>query len=178
MSFTIQLDSNAAQVAQQVKRFPPAMLEAIARALDLENELTVGHIQRTKLSRRGPTTLGVVSNRLRSSARRTEARVYADGVESSLGSNVVYAGVHEFGYTGPARVNAFMRKNPAGDLFRVGPRGGRRQVASGISRVKAHTRNLRLPARAMFQTGLEERTANYTRSVSAAIVQAWQGGAS
>jgi len=71
----IRIESNAAEVVKRLGQFPPAMQAAIGATLNRENELTVGDIQASKLSHRGPRTLGVVTNRLRSSLRAvTRAR--------------------------------------------------------------------------------------------------------
>src|SRR4051812_17109033 len=107
MAFAIKIEDNAAAILAQVKAFPEAMAQSIARALDEQNELTVGHIQETKLSKRGPTTLGVIHNRLRLSVHRALAVVKGNTIDSAIGSNVVYAGVHEFGFDGEVQVSGF-----------------------------------------------------------------------
>jgi len=181
----LSLDSNAAQVVRQLGTFPERMQQEIAKALDYENEITVGQIQAKKLSRRGPTTLGVVSNRLRSSVRPTKAVVSPKSIESSIGSNVKYAGVHEYGFHGTVNVRGFTRRQTSNDLLAGGARRGfkarqkrEKLQASGIARVKAHTRRMNIPARAYIRTTIEERRAAYGSAVSKAIVSAWEGGAS
>ena len=175
MSTEIQIASNAKEVLAQVQGFPKEMSAAIARTLDKQNELSVGYIQKTKLSQRGPTTLGVITNRLRGSIRKSNAVVRGDAVESAIGSNVAYAGVHEFGFDGTVNVKSFSRSNHRGDQFTVSKRGSRKQTASGVSFVRSFQRHMRMPARAPIQTGIAERSANYTEAISAAIVAAWEG---
>ncbi len=183
---SIQLTSNAEQIVRQLGQFPAASLRGIARAMDLENELTVGHIQAAKLSQRGPLTLGVVTNRLRSSIRPSAAVVEVNAVSSSIGSNVAYAAAHEFGFDGQVQVRSFTRKNPRGNLFSaaatVSLKDGRisrakakvKQTAAGISIVRAHQRHMKLPERAFIRTGIEERAKAYGVSISAAIEGAWK----
>jgi phage gpG-like protein len=176
MSFEIKVDSNAAQAAAQLKAFPAEMAAGLARALDHENELTIGHIQARKLSKRGPDTLGVVTNRFRSSVNRTEATVEGDVITSALGSNVAYAKIHEFGFDGDVEVKAHKRRIIALDRYE---RKGQRlvQTQSGLpGEIRAHSRHMRMPARAPFKTSLEERGPRYSRSLSAAILAAWNGG--
>lgn len=181
----ITLSPRAQQLLAAAPAWPLALRGAIAAAMDKENELTTGQIQRRKLSVRGPQTLGVRTNRLRLSARPTKATVTADAILSSIGSNVKYAGVHEYGFTGSAPVKAYTRRAPQGDRFKNGQggtiarltlqRGGikpnaRAQVSSGFAQVRAHTRKMNFPARAPFRTGIEERLPNYSAALSRAIV--------
>ena len=177
-SFDIQITSDAAAAAAQLKAFPEKMVAGIVRALDYLNEITVGYIQATKLSLRGPKTLGVISNRLRDSIRRTNAILTADGIESGIGSNVAYAGIHEFGFDGDEQVKSHKRRMIAFDRYEK--KGSHfEQTQWGIKgTVRAFTRHMRMPARAYIRTSLQERSAEYTAEISSAILAAWQGGAS
>ncbi len=180
-AFEITIPTNIGPAIDGLKKWPA---EAICKALDQQNELTVGHIQLTKLSKRGPKTLGVVTNRLRQSLRPSKAVASGTDVVSSIGTNVWYAGVHEFGYHGTVNVRQFTRHNPHGDVFRVGSETAKRKdvvkaksfntsakvkkVASGFSVVKAHARKMNMPERAMIRTGIQERQANYAAALGAA----------
>ena len=192
---TIEITSNAAECAAQMRAAPTRMLQAIAHALDLENELTVGHIQAEHLTGTGPFPpsehrLGVVSNRLRSSVRPSAAKIVDNGVSSSIGTNVAYAGIHEFGFDGTVTVRShtrriFARKGQAGrelifTLLRWDGAGhikkGRtikKMVAAEVT-VRSFKRHMRMPERAPIRTGIEERIPNYSRSISAAILTAWE----
>jgi hypothetical protein len=185
----IGLTSNAAEITAGLDAFPQTMREKIATALDAENELTVGHIAEKKLSRRGPNTLGVRSNRLRPSVRRTQATVREQTIDSSIGSNVSYLAAHEFGFTGTVTVRAHRARNRAKDVFQL--KGGRRVqgfeltgaggrgklVASGYVTVRAHRVTMNIKERAPIRTGIRERADNYTESVSGAVLAAWEGKA-
>ncbi len=187
MSEFIQIDvtSNAQEVLLRVKGFPPRMALAVAKALDEENELTVGYIDAQKLSRRGPTTLGVRSNRLRSSVRASKATVSGAVINSAIGSNVVYAGAHEYGFDGNVTVRSFFRKNHRSDQSSASaefnPKTGKirkikpRLAASGVSHVRSFNRHMRIPERAPIRTGIRERSPRYSAAISAAIVAAWEG---
>lgn len=180
---TIRLTSNAAALTAQLRAFPRAMLLAVGAAMDRENELTVGEIQKTKLSQRGPLTLGVRTNRLRSSVRPSKARVTATGVTSSIGSNVKYAGVHEYGSTAVVQVPAHTRKRPAGAVGQAvaavfSPRTGRispaKPAPSGPIQVKAHTQRQNFAARRYIGRTIEERADAYSQAISAAVVASWR----
>jgi hypothetical protein len=177
MSTVITITTNAAEAAANMRGAPKRMIAGIIKALNRENELTTGHIQAAKLSVRGPNTLGVVTNRLRRSARPSKAVEVSDGITSSIGSNVAYAGAHEDGVNKTVQVPAHKRRIIAHDRYRRTAGGNFIKTQSGIpGQIRAHSMRMNLPARHMFRTGIMERTENYTASVSAVIVAAWQGG--
>lgn len=175
-SIQITLSPRAQQLLAAAPAWPVALPKAIAAAMDKENELTTGQIQRQKLSRRGPDTLGVVTNRLRLSARPAKAVISGDVILSAIGSNVSYAGVHEFGFQGTVQVKSFTRRQVSNDQVNGQRRGfvarqkREKVTASGFARVIAHTRRVNMPARAMFRTGIAERQANYSAALSRAVV--------
>lgn len=160
MSVDIQLTSNAAEIARQLRDLPQAMASAIAAAMDKENMATVGYISEQKLSRRGAQTLGVVTGRLRGSLRATRSQASSSGVESAIGTNVEYAGAHEFG-SRPHRIAARNAK-----MLRFSGRGG--------IVFRKFVNHPGTPARAPIGTGISERAENYTRSLSQAIEEAWE----
>lgn len=184
--FQLTLSSNAASVVRQLNAFPPAMLQAIAGALDLENELTVGQAQRMKMSKHSATTLGVITNRLRQSLRPTKAIIAGQAVISAIGSNVKYAAVHEFGFTGTVNVPQYTRHDSRRDVYAAGAsahfswkdgkikRGRSAQpIASGVGVVKAHPMKMHMPERSYIRSTLAERSDAYSRAISAAILTAW-----
>lgn len=167
MSFstTVELTPEARRIMRSVQTLPDRMGGEIARVLDLENDHTVSRIQKTYMSRRGSMTLGVRTNRLRGSIRRNRARVSGGGqVSSSIGSNVEYMGVHEFGYEGPQRVPAHVR--------RVNQAFGIPLEKPVQARVKAHTRQAKFKERAPIRKGIRDRLPAYSAAISAAIVNA------
>lgn len=187
----IRLTDTAAAITRQLATFPDRMGAAIFAAMDHENELTIGHIQAERLSRRGPETLGVVTNRLRSSIRKTNALWNGNRVDSSIGTNVEYAGVHEFGFDGDVNVRAHTRhvhlyrqgtlllsKGLASIRARaLGKTKIGKAVASGISQVRAHVRHMKIKARAPIQRGIRDRADNYSQAISRAIEGAWRATA-
>lgn len=186
MSTTIQiiLSPRANALLAAAPAWPVTLPRAIADALDKTNEDTTGYIIAKKLSRRAPaigpkTTLGRITSLLANSAHPTKAFVTGDRILSSIGSNVRYAGVHEFGLSVIVQVRAFNRRQVSNDVLRgrgrrgfVARRKGERIVATGFARVDAHKRRVNYPARHMFRTGIEERVAMgaYSRAVSRAVI--------
>lgn len=186
---SINLTDEARAVLAAVKTLPARTLREIAKAIDFENQLSVAHIAAEHLTGQGPFPveqhrLGVRTNRLRSSLRASEATIEGQSVESGIGSNVIYAAVHEFGVrfiragrTGTTR----LRTDAKGNLLR---QAGHPHLAvfakSSHSRAKevaftSQSHAVEIPARAPITTGIEERTEDYTQAVSKAVLTAWEG---
>jgi phage virion morphogenesis protein len=69
--------------------------------------------------------------------------VYRAGSESvRIGTNVVYAAVHQFGLDEQVNVSGHRRKVKSRDV-----KSGRKKTASGVSFVTAHLRKAHIPAR-------------------------------
>jgi phage gpG-like protein len=196
LQIAVELKGEAAELLRKLEGFPRNALPAAARAMDLQNQLTIGHIQETKLSQRGPKTLGVVTNRLRSSLRATKTEVLADGLSSTIGTNVRYAGVHEFGFEGPVTVKQHIRqtaerfaidsgkrtvsRSQAGKLGLLTKAGkGRKGMADSVEgkqvTVKQHVRKMKFPARAPIRTGISEKLGAYAEAMGKAMLGALNG---
>lgn len=176
----ITLSPEARGLLARAQAWPVTMMRGIARAHDQQNELTIGQAKLNKLSRRGPKTLGVVTNRLRSSLTRSAARISGDQVASGIGTNVGYAGVHEFGFTGTVQVKSFTRRVRSRDVAAIGQHGQplkNKIIASGVTTVRAHAMRMNLPERSFIRSTLTERTPEYSRAISSEIVAAFHGGA-
>jgi hypothetical protein len=194
---TIGLNEKATALVTKLGGFPLAMREAIIRTADRQNELTVGGIKRNRATGKGPFPvsegrLGVVSGRYRQSIRRTPAVFENGAVVSTIGSNVKYAGAHEFGFDGVVNVKSFIRRNPRADLYKIKgflltgaqldavtasrerQRHRRARVASGLSMVKASSRRMKIPARAPIRYGISDRRSRYSTALSSAVINAWK----
>lgn len=166
---SISITSDAQALLGKLGRFPAEMAQGIAGALDRQNMETLNYVSVRKLRQRGPTTLGVVSSRLRSSIRITPAQVVnSSHIVSAIGSNVKYAAVHEYGIDQQVQVRAHSRAIT--QVF------GRPLRDPRTVQVRAHSMHLRFPARAPFRTSAEERQQNYGQAISAAILTAWKTG--
>lgn len=152
---------------------PAVMLRAVGRGMGRGTLLIVGHIQRTRLSGKGPFPvadhrLGIVTGRLRKAVRGTEAKISGDTVKTSIGTNVSYAAVHEFGFTGTVNVKAHevnMKK-----LF-----GSRLKTPLRFSRL-ASQRKVHIPERRPFRTGIEENLPLLEREITREVVNTIRGG--
>lgn len=159
----IRLTPEAHAALARMQTFPERMKDAIRATMDLENELTVGHIQQHRLSQRGPDTLGVVTGRLRRSLRPSKARVIGNAIVSAIGTNVKYAGIHEFGGRTAPHV---IRARAGGALrFRVGN--------AILLRKKVNHPGSQIPARAPIRKGIADRSQAYGNALSAAILSTW-----
>jgi phage gpG-like protein len=157
----IKISNNAQKVLGQVQRIPVSMQTGIMSALDLANEQSIGYLQARKLSQPGPDTLGVRSGRLRKSITRSETKASGRGFVSAIGTNVSYAAAHEFG-TKPFTIRPVNKK-----MLRF-QAGGRIVFARSVNHPG-------LAARRPFASTLEEREPAYSRGISRAIVNAWEG---
>ncbi len=172
-TITIKLDPEAEALIAKLKAIPTEGLIAMAKALDQQNHLTVGHAFRKYLSfpKDGPTTpigLRAISNRLRGSYAPAPAVISGQRIESAIGSNVSYAAVHEFGFDGEVGVRAHTRR-----LFRNTSSTGRRlkkKVQTGVTQVGEHTMHMHMPARAPIQHAIADRKASYGEALGRALI--------
>lgn len=186
----LSLSSNAQDILRQVRTAPPRMLQAVARAIDRENQHTIGHIQRAYLTGPRPQKLGVVTNRLRGSIHAAPAVVNGSRIDSSIGTNVAYAGVHEFGFDGEVQVREHQRNvfgtftKPAARILdlstgRIRNQKSRRvSLLTGTATVRAHRRHMKVLPRPFLQPGLADSSLSYSVAISHAIESSWSGGAS
>jgi phage gpG-like protein len=168
----IELTGEALELLRTLPQAGGRAGRAIARALDLQNELTIGYAQKNKMSGPRPGTLGVISNQLRSHLRRNDATVSDGVVDASIGDNMAYAAVHEFGFDGEVTVKSFVRKQRSRDLVK-----GKKQklVSSGVAYVKSFTRHMRMPERSYIRSSISERLGDYNTALSAAVLEALGG---
>ena len=177
----IALTTNATEIVRRLKVMPERMLAALKSAADDRNLATVGYIQGSLLTGQ---VLRVRTNRLRSSIRTVQAYISGNAVMSGIGTNVVYAGIHEFGgtirrTTKPGAVR--LRTDAGGQLLR-GTTGGAifakasHKRARSVSYSGGHDYTITMPERSYIRRGIRENAEKYTRAFSNAIVRTWNGG--
>jgi hypothetical protein len=199
---TFEFTPQAEAVLAGVKQIPQKALQGIARGMDRANQLTVGVIQKDFLNfpKGGPTSpigLRHQSGHLKRSVRASKAVIVGESVISAIGSNVKYAGVHEYGFNGRVNIPAHTRK--PGRSFLVGgklvsqrtvrdllTKAGKVRKKAGlievhgtravIIEVKAHTKVLKLPARSPIRRGIAFNLAQTKSIVSGEVVKAINGG--
>jgi hypothetical protein len=166
-----------------LRRASAAMLPAVMRDLratfDRENELTVAHIKQNRATGIGPFPvaehrLGVKTGRYRRSIRRSKAVVTGNILVASIGSNLEYAGPHEFGFSGTVFVRGHARAQRSRDV-RGTIDGKRRLTAKGVAFVKGHARAMNLLPRAPITTGIEDRAAALSAAASTSVVTTLNG---
>lgn len=182
----IELTKEAQETLRAVQTLPEHILEGIAAAMDDQNQQTISHEQQNYLNfpkDEPPVAIGLrhMSGRLIHSVTASKAKVIGQAVQSSIGSNVVYAAVHEFGYEGEQQVSAHARHVASRDVYQIGERvpgkrAKRTLVQKGEVGVRAHTRHVNIPARAPIQHAIEDRADDYSRAISEAIGKVWEGG--
>jgi phage gpG-like protein len=185
--FKIDLTPEAKRIVANLQTLPPKVVQSIARAMDLSNQLAIAKIQTDHLTGRGPYPvdqhkLGVVTSRLRGSVRASAATIHGETVETAIGSNVVYAAIHEFGgrvHHEARTVKVRLRTDAKGNLLRQLSNSHLAIFASRTHKrakevtSKAEAYDVDMPERAPFRTGIEESLHHYKRFVSAGIVAAW-----
>jgi phage gpG-like protein len=90
-------------------------------------------------------------------------------ITSSIGSNVEYAGVHEFGFNEVVDVKGHLRRFAGKDQFAKVFEGGRlkrKRTVKGYVDVSGHQRRMNMPARMPIRRGIEDRAANYSAALS------------
>lgn len=110
------------------------------------------HVQGEKLSGQ---VLNVRTGRLRASitSRVTETPTAVTGI---VGTNVEYAGVHEFGFSGSQNVAAFTRRTPSGRL----------------ANVRAFTRQVSLPERSFLRSSLRDQASEIRDELAKGVADA------
>ncbi len=164
------------------------MMRGIERGMDNANELVIADISANRMTGKGPYPvaegkLGVVTNRLRSSLRRADARSNGNTVKGSIGTNVKYAGIHEFGFNGQQQVKPFIRRVKSRDEFvkvdRISQKTGksyraRIKSAQGISFVRGFTRWMQVEARAPIGHGIADGAKTYDEQIGIEMQKEWE----
>lgn len=180
----IELSPQARKLVANFQTMPERMLIAIAQAMDKENLHTVSYIQQHHLTGQGPFPvaehrLGVRTSRLRGSVNASPAVIQDQSVDSGIGSNVIYAAIHEFGGRIPhkARQQTIRHRTDAsGNLLRqainphllVFAKKSHARVRETKVEIAAH--DVVMPERAPFRTGIQACLQNYGKTISRAII--------
>ena len=81
---------------------------------------------------------------------------------TTVGTNVEYAGIHEYGFSGSVLVKSFQREMTKAFGKPISPT----QVT-----VRAHTRNINMPERSFLRTTLREMNSEITDSLQLAVTK-------
>ncbi len=175
--FDIEISGNMLAAIPRIKD-QDGYARAMAHEMDYQNQLTIAAIQRGHMS--GPTTdssLSVRTNRLRSSVTASKPVILGTGVVSTLGSNVIYAKRHEFGFDGDEDVRPHLRKHSQFRNFTFGGKTIRKKIRGGDIWVRGFKRHVHTSARAPFGHGIADRQPSYGAAFDRITIE-WLGGAS
>ena len=118
-AYSVEVSEEAKAIVHNLQD-KAAVAAVVCAVMDQQNELTTGYIQEHMLSGPGKkdlTTLAVQTGLLRRSAHPVKARNYGGVILSGIGSNVIYAGSHEFGVDKEVKVKEHQRRNVFADTF-------------------------------------------------------------
>jgi phage gpG-like protein len=137
----VDLPPESQALIRGFQKLPDEVPQAIKRGMDRALQIVRGRIQENRLSGIGPypsgeRRLGEVTGLLRGSVRAEPAVIQGNQVVGSIGTNVIYGRVHEFGMTIYPRVAKYLVFKIAGKTIFA-----KRSV---------------IPERAPFRTGVTE----------------------
>lgn len=104
------------------------------------------------------------TGRLRASVTHS-VKIVGDKVVGTIGTNVVYGRVHELGYQGPVQVGAHART--------IRQAFGR-AITPTVVNVRAHTRQVNVPARPFLRPAIEDNLSGIGRILSRRIEEAFK----
>jgi len=186
----IELTPQAQKLVASMQTLPGRVMDAIRLGMDQANQIALGKIKSEHLTGQGPFPveehkLGRITGRLRGSVYASGAQQTSGSqVDSAIGSNVIYAAIHEFGGVihHPARQAKVRHKTDArGNLVKqlsnekllVFAKAGAKRARETTVEIPAH--DTTMPERAPIRTGIAESAPAYTRNISRQILAAWKG---
>jgi len=192
-SVTITLPPETVALLARVSAWPAALTRAVIATLNEQNQITVGHIQRTRASGKGPYPvsegkLGHVSGFYFKELWAAKPIVSGGSILSAIGNHIRYAGAHEFGANKTVAVKEHMSRRLQTFTQKaskyVDPRTGRIRksakrtitLTKAVFKVKAHQMRMHIPARAPIRRGIEDRLPLYGPALGNAIVAALSAG--
>jgi len=166
--FDVELSSESESMIDRLRQFAPYKIPlALKRAMDSAIPEAIDDIRSNRLSGKGPFPpdehrLGEVTGLLKSSVEPIPSTMDVSDDSCTIGGGiqvigVIYAPVHEFGYTGTQSVSSHSRSRTK---VRTTSRSGRilKRPVKTITQhaVRSFTRHMDIPARAPFRTGMQE----------------------
>lgn len=152
--------------------------ETMRQALSLGMQILTLQVAKERFTGQGPfpvssNKLGVVSGRLRRDLHSEPIAITETGYSGRTGSAVEYFGPHEIGFSGEVSVRAHARAaHTLAERPLVSKKGKvtTRPAQSRLEQsVRAHKRNVKIPARRPLRTGIEQHS---SRVLGAAITKA------
>lgn len=135
----------AERVNVKLNGMPGNVTQSIAKRMQIVLFTLEGNVKSKKLTGQ---SLHVRTNRLRSSIHASDVAITADKVSGVVGTNVVYAAAHEYGFSGPSAVKSHLRQIK--QVFG-------HQLQSPITiNISAFTRQTNIPERSFLRAQLLE----------------------
>lgn len=171
LALTIKADDQA--MRQTVRDTDRKMMPAIAPGMERGLLHAAAVSQREYLHGPRPARLGTVTTRLQGSIA-TEVKLDSKTVVGRFGSNVRYAGYHEFGFKGVENVKGFYRAlHPGGKRAAMRLRKG----AVGVGFVRSHTRRVDYPGKPFLRPALAAAVPVIEREIQGALALLAKGEA-
>lgn len=139
-------------------------------------------LQRTVKQKLSGEVLNTVTGNLRSSINR---QIYGEGaaLSASVGTNVIYAAMHEYGFTGDETVRAHIRRNREqmsratktytnkfGTISKHVAQTGKYGRSTGAVAVGSFTRHMVMPERSFLRSSLQEMAPTIRKTITKAIM--------
>lgn len=157
--------TNLSQIAQRAN-------EVIRRALMREAINLAAYVKEFKLT---DQVLHVRTGRLRRSITTRFEDIGSTGLRAFVGTNVKYAAIHEFGFSGSVTVKAHTVKSfTRMQSMAFGKPIEPRQVNVRAHVVREHAAKMNMPARPFLFPSLEENKERITANLRKAIAEALQ----
>jgi len=128
--------------------------QMIERLRKVVAKLAVELVAKVKSEKLSDQVLHVRTGRLRRSITFRLNNSMPNTATATVGTNVSYARIHEYGFKGPVNVRTYMRKAANG----------------GEVVVKAHVRNVNMPERSFLRSALGEMKGEIMQRMNDAIV--------
>jgi phage gpG-like protein len=151
---------------------------ALVPAMDRQNQAAIAHISKFRMRGNNkqpwPASMGILgirTARLWKSLRASQAVATGAHVSSGIGTNVQYAGAHEFGFNGTVQVAPHTRKKTRREVIF----GKRRVVRKGDTGVRGHSRKMNMPARAPITRGIQDKAEEYGAAMGEAARRFYEG---
>jgi len=168
---SIKPDQRNVFVIQALEKVDAETLQRAGKILGKRLEQAIGVAQTQYLSGPRPQKLDVVTTRLRGSLEKS-VTVEPDKARGTLGTNIPYAGFHEFGFKGSIAVREHVRilsetndkgkevdtrkavRDKAGNIIGYSRTKRSEKTTKVTTKVKAHTRKLNYEGRPFLRPAL------------------------
>jgi len=184
----IKLSPEAEKIVAGYQTLPARLVTAVVAGMKEANLFAIANIQRAHLRGKGPFPpsehkLGVRTGRLLGSVWDTDPTPVSNTqIQSFVGSDVIYAGPHEYGGVihHPAlqlklrhavdKKGSLLKQRTNSNLLKFAKRG----KPARESTVQGKAYDVTMPERAPFRAGLAESAPEYTRSISEKIMETFK----